>query len=100
MKIAVTGKGGVGKTTVAAGLARLFAREGHPVITIDADPDANLAAARLTNPKAEFIGIAVNTSQMAKDDVEAYLAGLESEFGLPAVDPFAGSVAPLVDRIQ
>jgi len=62
--------------------------------------DANLAAARLTNPKAEFIGIAVNTSQMAKDDVEAYLAGLESEFGLPAVDPFAGGVAPLVDRIQ
>ena len=45
MKIAVTGKGGVGKTTVAAGLARLFALEGYPVITIDADPDANLAAA-------------------------------------------------------
>ena len=45
MKIAVTGKGGVGKTTVAAGLARLFARAGRPVITIDADPDANLAAA-------------------------------------------------------
>ncbi len=62
--------------------------------------DTNLAAARLTNPKAEFIGIAVNTSQMAKDDIEAYLAGLESEFGLPAVDPFAGGVAPLVDRIQ
>jgi CO dehydrogenase maturation factor len=45
VKIAVTGKGGVGKTTVAAGLARLFAREGHPVIAIDADPDANLATA-------------------------------------------------------
>jgi CO dehydrogenase maturation factor len=45
VKIAVTGKGGVGKTTVAAGLARLFARAGRPVITIDAYPDANLAAA-------------------------------------------------------
>jgi len=62
--------------------------------------DANLAAARLTNPKAEFIGIAVNTSQMAKGDIEAYLASLESEFGLPAVDPFVGGVAPLVDRLQ
>jgi CO dehydrogenase maturation factor len=52
VKIAVTGKGGVGKTTVAAGLARLFAREGRPVITIDADPDANLAAALGIDPAA------------------------------------------------
>jgi len=51
MKIAVTGKGGVGKTTVAAGLARLFAQEGRPVITIDADPDANLAAALGIDPR-------------------------------------------------
>jgi CO dehydrogenase maturation factor len=45
VKIAVTGKGGVGKTTVAAGLARLLATEGYDVIAIDADPDANLASA-------------------------------------------------------
>jgi CO dehydrogenase maturation factor len=50
MKIAVTGKGGVGKTTVAAGLARLFAREGRHVIAIDADPDANLASALGIDP--------------------------------------------------
>lgn len=44
MKIAVTGKGGVGKTTLSSGLALLFAGEGKQVIAIDADPDANLAA--------------------------------------------------------
>jgi len=45
LKIAVTGKGGVGKTTVAAMLAHLAARENFRVLAVDADPDANLAAA-------------------------------------------------------
>ena len=45
MKIAVTGKGGVGKTTFAATLARLYADEGKQVLTADVDPDANLGLA-------------------------------------------------------
>lgn len=45
MKIAVTGKGGVGKTTFSSVLARLYAAEGRTVLTADADPDANLGAA-------------------------------------------------------
>ena len=45
MKIAVTGKGGVGKTTFAATLARLYATEGRPVLAADVDPDANLGLA-------------------------------------------------------
>lgn len=44
MKIAISGKGGVGKTLLASLLARVFARSGYSVIAIDADPDANLAA--------------------------------------------------------
>lgn len=45
MKIAVTGKGGVGKTTLSSVLSHLYASEGRRVIAVDADPDANLAAA-------------------------------------------------------
>ena len=45
MKIAVTGKGGVGKTTISAVLARLYAEEGKKVFAVDVDPDANLGLA-------------------------------------------------------
>jgi CO dehydrogenase maturation factor len=44
IKIAITGKGGVGKTTLSGTLARLLARDGYEVLAIDADPDMNLAS--------------------------------------------------------
>jgi CO dehydrogenase maturation factor len=44
MKIAISGKGGVGKTLLASLLAQTFAQSGYSVLAIDADPDANLAA--------------------------------------------------------
>ncbi|MBI4186959.1 MAG: AAA family ATPase [Chloroflexi bacterium] len=44
MKIAISGKGGVGKTTLAALLSRAFAESGYSVLAIDADPNAGLAA--------------------------------------------------------
>ena len=42
-KIVITGKGGVGKTTIIATLSRLLARDGHKVLVIDCDPSMNLA---------------------------------------------------------
>lgn len=45
MKIAIAGKGGVGKTTIAAALAMLFSGDQKNVVAIDADPDSNLASA-------------------------------------------------------
>ena len=45
MKIAITGKGGVGKTTFAATLARMYADQGNGVLAVDVDPDANLGLA-------------------------------------------------------
>ena len=53
MKIAISGKGGVGKTTVSAMLAAAMSLKGRHVVALDADPDANLAAA-LGVPIDEF----------------------------------------------
>ncbi len=44
MKIAISGKGGVGKTLLSALLSKIFTESGYSVLAIDADPDANLAA--------------------------------------------------------
>jgi CO dehydrogenase maturation factor len=52
MKIAITGKGGTGKTTLAVLLSRYFADNGREVVLIDCDPDAN-AAMTLGLPEAE-----------------------------------------------
>ncbi|MBI5573944.1 MAG: AAA family ATPase [Elusimicrobia bacterium] len=52
-KIAVTGKGGVGKTTIAAAIAVAFSKE-KKVIAADCDPDSNLAQT-LNFPNAEKI---------------------------------------------
>ena len=54
MKIAISGKGGVGKTLLAALLARVFADSGYSVLAIDADPCPSLAAT-LGFPQAESI---------------------------------------------
>ena len=60
---------------------------------------ANETAARLTNPAAKWIGIAVNTHALGDEDADAYLAGLEDEHGLPAVDPVKTGVGNLVDNL-
>jgi CO dehydrogenase maturation factor len=45
MKVAISGKGGVGKTTLAGVMARILGERGHKVLAIDADPDSNLGSA-------------------------------------------------------
>jgi CO dehydrogenase maturation factor len=62
MKIAISGKGGTGKTFVAGTLAARFAAGGHPVIAIDADPSPNLALSLGLSPEeaAKIVPVAEN----------------------------------------
>ena len=62
MKIAVSGKGGTGKTFLAGTLAAQFVADGHPVIAIDADPSPNLALTLGLSPEkaGKIIPIAEN----------------------------------------
>ncbi len=45
MKLAISGKGGVGKTTLAALLAQVYAQKGRTVLAVDGDPSPCLAEA-------------------------------------------------------
>ena len=63
MKLAISGKGGVGKTTFSSLLIRTLNEMGKKVLAIDADPDANLAAA-LGIPDADKITPIANMKEM------------------------------------
>jgi CO dehydrogenase maturation factor len=56
MRLAIAGKGGSGKTTIAGTLARLLGRAGRDVIAVDADTNPNLAATLgIENDRAQQI---------------------------------------------
>jgi CO dehydrogenase maturation factor len=101
MKIAITGKGGVGKTTIASLLAHLYAEEGKNVIAVDADPDANLASA-LGIPQDEAEKI-VPISQMAdliEERTGAKPGSMGGTFKLnPRVDDIPEGIGYRMNRI-
>ena len=57
MRIAIAGKGGSGKTTIAGTLARILAREGRTVLAVDADTNPNLAATLGISKTQDIVGL-------------------------------------------
>lgn len=93
MKLAITGKGGVGKTTLSSLLARAFASEGRQVIAIDANPDANLAVAiGIPADKAAAITPIADMQDLIRERTSTGAGDIDAFFKLnPKVDD-------LVDR--
>ncbi|HAQ71960.1 MAG TPA: cobyrinic acid a,c-diamide synthase [Flavobacteriales bacterium] len=54
MKIAIAGKGGVGKTTISGTLCRVLGKNGNPVLAIDGDPNPNLSVVLGIDKEAEM----------------------------------------------
>ena len=95
MKIAITGKGGVGKSTLAAALSLLLAKRGGEVLAFDSDPDANLAQA-LGIGSAEQSKIVPISKQIAL--IEERTGAKVNEYGQvfklnPQVNDVAGNYA-------
>lgn len=100
MKLAVSGKGGVGKTTFAALLIRTLSREGKHVLAIDADPDANLAAA-LGISGAEKITPISEMKELIFERTEAKPGSIGGYFKLnPKVDDLPDSLSVKFENIK
>ena len=61
--------------------------------------EANIAAARLTNPDVRCVGFSINTADLDERAAGEYLASIEDRFGMPAVDPFRSGAGPIIDAI-
>ena len=72
---------------------------GFPLPGLRECMDATLRVARLTNPDAKFIGVAVDTSRLSEQQAAEYLRRTEQELGLATVDPVRNGVARIVDQI-
>ncbi len=98
MKVAVAGKGGVGKTTVSAFLARCRRDLGYQVVDVDADPDANLAGT------LGYRGPDIRPLVKLKALIEERVGGGEGWGGFlkmnPRVDDIPGEFGVLVDGVR
>ncbi|MDH4110263.1 MAG: DUF1611 domain-containing protein [Gammaproteobacteria bacterium] len=72
---------------------------GYPIPPLAECIDTYLRAARLTNPDVRFVGVSLNTAALTPAARADALAAVTAETGLPCVDPMAGGLAAIVERL-
>ena len=72
---------------------------GYKLPSLQQVRDTALTMARIANPDCDVIGISVNTQHLSEEEAVDYLAAVEAEMGLPAVDPFRQGAARLVEAL-
>ena len=82
-----------------AGRPHMRSMPHFPVVDLPTCIEANLQAARLTNPNVRCIGASINTSGLSEQEGRAFCEKVSLEIGLPAVDPLRDGVSELVDNI-
>ena len=68
--------------------------------SLEALRDTALPLARIANPKAEVVGVSINTAAMTEDEALSHLDAVEKRMGLPTVDPFRQGAGRLVDALD
>jgi len=72
----------------------------YPLPDVQQTIDTCLAHARLVNPAAACIGLAINTKALSPEEAESYMGEMENRIGLPTVDPVRSGVGRLVDALE
>ncbi len=100
MKIAVSGKGGVGKTTFSSLLIRTFNQDGKKILAIDADPDANLAAGVGIKNAEDIVPIS-EMEELILERTGAQPGSIGGFFKLnPKVDDLPDALSAKLDNIK
>lgn len=71
-----------------------------PVVSLEEAIPRYLSAARLTNPNAHLLGVALNTSSLTPLEAKEILAGTAERLSVPCVDPIRTGVSPLVAALE
>jgi len=72
---------------------------GYQLPSMAAVRDLALSLSKVANPACQVVGISVNTQHLSEAEAKTYLATVEAELGLPAVDPFRHGAERLVDAL-